>query len=105
MIIAVTTRNALIVAFVTLLVGACKSDPPPKPDAPTVDASNIDAPADLCAGGTVAYLGTCTGAAECGSCVCQSFGHTSRCTIACTAGGDPCPAPSGGCGTNGFCRP
>lgn len=91
-------RLVVLVGFVSL--ASCKDDPKL-----TVDAAETpnDAP-DACMGGTLGYLEACTSSTECGSCTCQNFGHTMRCTIAC-APTDTCPAPSGGCSTGGFCRP
>jgi hypothetical protein len=89
-----------------VLLAACGGDDDPKPmiDASTVDMSPFDAPA-VCTGGTVEYLGVCTDSSQCGSCMCANFGHTMRCTIACTTGGEACPAPSSGCSSGGACRP
>jgi hypothetical protein len=100
MIGVVRTRIASLVFVAFAGLAACKQDMPPAIDAAGV---SIDAPPGVCMGGTIAYLGACTMTSECGSCVCQSFGHSMVCTKSCTGPAD-CPAPSPGCG-GGFCRP
>jgi hypothetical protein len=95
----------LILACALLTFAACKED------APTPDAKMnlIDAPAGGVCGmsATVEYLAECTAASECGTCVCNNFGHNMRCTVPCTSDTD-CPAPSAGCQAPGpamrFCR-
>ena len=100
----VLTRLAMLLGLamaVGLSVPSCKGDEETPVDAPV---NTIDAPANLCMGGTVAYLGACTDAAQCGSCTCQAFGHGSICTVTCD-GPEDCPAPSAGCSSGGYCRP
>jgi hypothetical protein len=101
------SRIPILVTFAVALSG-CKDQPlKPMPDAPDmnmIDASTIDTPPGLCAGGTVAYLAICTDTSQCGTCTCETFGHDKRCTKTCTGPSD-CPAPSAGCSTAGFCRP
>jgi hypothetical protein len=99
-------RNAAIVAFVTL--AGCKQDPPPLIDAPVVvqDDGDVDAPMEVCGGGSVAIYGDCTDMSQCGGgCECHDFGHKQICTPMCTQGGSACPAPSPGCSSTGYCRP
>lgn len=70
-----------------------------------IDGSTIDQPPGLCEGGTVAFIGICTEASQCGTCECINFGHASVCTKKCTSAAD-CPAPSNGCNTTtNYCRP
>ena len=84
--------------FAGLAMVSCKDDKP-TPDATPPD----DTAGAVCgAAATVEYLGVCTGDAECGTCVCRSFGHTMNCTLTCD-GPEDCPAPSPGC-SNGVCR-